>query len=313
VEQLNLEYAKAELRGDIAGLFRAQQQLVARDSGALALSLSGEAAVWMLRPSVAIPAFEHAHATFRVMGGWADAAHSSLMAQAYHLAGRHQLERNTLTEVRFDISDHGFIRGRLLLAYAGLGKPTEALAVADTLLRDDDQTRPTAIASVLTGAEEFRAHGDSITAAQILARARAWIAMHPRATPSSNRQLVEGMVFLESGAPDSAIARLTLAARDTSRIEAAGYLALARYARGDRAGAQSIADSLGALKRPWMFGRNTFWRAAILGALGERERAVQLLQQAHTEGQPMEMWHSLAALQPLHGYPPFDALIRPEI
>jgi serine/threonine-protein kinase len=71
------------------------------------------------------------------------------------------------------------------------------------------------------------------------------------------------------------------------------------------------ADSLGALKRPWLFGANTFWRAAILGALGERDAAVQLLQQAHREGQRMESWHYTAALDSLRGYPAFDALIRP--
>jgi hypothetical protein len=58
VERPQLEYAKAELRGDIPGLLRAQQQIIARDSIPLALSLTGEAAVWMLRPALAIPALE---------------------------------------------------------------------------------------------------------------------------------------------------------------------------------------------------------------------------------------------------------------
>lgn len=48
-----------------------------------------------------------------------------------------------------------------------------------------------------------------------------------------------------------------------------------------------------------------------MGALGDRELAVHLLQQANREGQRMEAWHYLAALQALHGYAPFEALVRP--
>jgi hypothetical protein len=118
--------------------------------------------------------------------------------------------------------------------------------------------------------------------------------------------------MLASGMPDSAIVRFAVVARDTARIDAAGYLALAQLARGDRASAQAAADSLGALERPWLFGAQTFWRAAILGALGDRDLAVQLLQQANREGQPMQEWHFMSALDSLRGYAAFEALIRPK-
>jgi hypothetical protein len=49
-----------------------------------------------------------------------------------------------------------------------------------------------------------------------------------------------------------------------------------------------------------------------MGALGERPLAVQLLQQAHAEGQWMDTWHYTNALGSLHGYAPFQALVRPE-
>jgi len=106
----------------------------------------------------------------------------------------------------------------------------------------------------------------------------------------------------------SAFARLS---RDPSRINAAGYLGLAELALGHSARARTIADSLGALPRKWLFGEHTFWRAAIVGALGDRDQAVALLQQAHRQGQPMETWHYAAALSALHGYAPFEALVRP--
>ena len=86
-----------------------------------------------------------------------------------------------------------------------------------------------------------------------------------------------------------------------------------------------MADSIGALRRDWLFGRHTRWRAAILGALGERERAVELLRQALREMDDRAAWHSnpaldliqkytggvRPALDRLRGYPPFEELILP--
>ena len=118
--------------------------------------------------------------------------------------------------------------------------------------------------------------------------------------------------MLASGMLDSAATRFTLVARDTNRISAAGYLALCELDRGNRERARAIADSIGGIRRPWLFGVHTFWRAAILGALGERERAVQLLHQANREGQPLQSWHYTDALVSLHGYPAFETLIRPQ-
>jgi hypothetical protein len=82
--------------------------------------------------------------------------------------------------------------------------------------------------------------------------------------------------------------------------------------RGDTTRATAIGDSLGGLRRKWLFGSNTEWHAAIVGALGNKERAVQLLKQAGQEGASMENWHSAAHLLSLHGYPPFETLITPQ-
>lgn len=75
--------------------------------------------------------------------------------------------------------------------------------------------------------------------------------------------------------------------------------------------ARALADSLGAVRRPWRFGSDTYWRGAILAALGERGAAVRLLTLAHAEGASKHTWHCVAARRPLRGYPPFEALITP--
>jgi hypothetical protein len=199
----------------------------------------------------------------------------------------------------------------MLRAYAGLGRSGQALALADTMLAERDDSLGSVLARLATGAEEFRAHGDPATATRLTTKARTWIANHPENAPSRDRLMREAIVMLAAGQSDSAAARFAVVARDTTRIDAAGYLALAQVASGDRGRARTVADSLGALKRRWLFGSHTLWSAAINGALGERDRAVQLLKQANAEGQPMQTWHYNDALTSLHGYAPFDALVRP--
>jgi hypothetical protein len=134
---------------------------------------------------------------------------------------------------------------------------------------------------------------------------------HPTRAPSAERRFYEGVTLLSSGMVDSAVARLSSAARDTNSFDVVGYLALAHAARGDRARARAVADSLGGLHRRWLYGEHTYWRAAIMGAIGERDQAVELLKQAYREGRRMQSWHYDGALSALHGYPAFDALVRP--
>ena len=311
-EHLQVDYQRADLNGDLGGMLRAQQQLAARDSSALALALVGGVANDLLLPKLAIPALEHSEAAFLLMGGFAAWDHAELFAEAYHEAGMHDREMRQLLAMPALFSNVALLRGRELRAYAGLKQGAAALALADTVLRGSLDSSGVVLMLVAAGAQEFRAHGDAGTASRLITMARAWLAAHPVRAPSPDRQLQEGIVMLDSGMPDSAAMRFTLVARDTSRIAAAGYLALGELARGNRVRARAIADSLGAIRRPWLFGVHTFWRAAIMGALGERDQAVQLLQQANRQGQPMQSWHYIDALDSLHGYPAFEALIRPQ-
>jgi hypothetical protein len=41
------------------------------------------------------------------------------------------------------------------------------------------------------------------------------------------------------------------------------------------------------------------------------DTALAQLRQAHSKGQRKETWHYIAAHDSLHGYPPFDELVRP--
>ena len=84
----------------------------------------------------------------------------------------------------------------------------------------------------------------------------------------------------------------------------------AAWCTGTRA--LAIGDSLQSLPRRWLPGSNSYWHAAILAALGQRDEAMLLLRNASHEGVSMASWHYDEPLASLRDYPPFEAMIKPQ-
>ena len=208
-----------------------------------------------------------------------------------------------------------FYRNARLPAFAGQRDGAAALALADTLLRSEsDPNRTGPAATVHSGAREFEAHGDTVTAGRLRSMVLDWLHQHPAPSPSLPRENLAGHLWFDRGNGDSASAHLQRAARDTGNtaVTAVGYLGVIAAQRGDTTRALAVADSLGRQTRKWDFGLSTWWRAAILATLGRRDEAMQFLGEARRHGQGMINWHSHTALRHLRGYPPFEAMIKPQ-
>ena len=113
-----------------------------------------------------------------------------------------------------------------------------------------------------------------------------------------------------------------LAAREPANLDVQGHLAVAAAQAGDPATARRIDDALARWPSRYTLGRHTLWRARIAAALGERERAVSLVETAlaqgharffdQTGGQYDEPeLHADPALLGLRGMPAYDALLAP--
>jgi len=105
-----------------------------------------------------------------------------------------------------------------------------------------------------------------------------------------------------------------LAAADPDNVDYQGVLGVLAARRRDRAEAQRIDQELAALSRPYLLGFPTYYRAQIAAVLGDRNRAVELLRDAIAQG-AVDSWdhlHSEPGFAALHGYPPFDELLRPK-
>ena len=92
-----------------------------------------------------------------------------------------------------------------------------------------------------------------------------------------------------------------------------GYLGAVAARQGNRDQALRVDQTLARVKRPYLFGRPTVWRARIQALLGERDAAVALLQEAFARGYPhAHGLHVDLAFESLRDYAPFRELLTPK-
>ena len=100
---------------------------------------------------------------------------------------------------------------------------------------------------------------------------------------------------------------------DPDAVGHLGYLGIIAARAGRTAEARAIDDSLAAWDRAYSRGSHTRYRAGIAAWLGEKERAVALLQQAFREGRAFSTYlHTYPMLEPLWDYEPFEEFLKPK-
>jgi tetratricopeptide (TPR) repeat protein len=162
---------------------------------------------------------------------------------------------------------------------------------------------------------ELRAHNHSPKAVDaMLARARASLADLPRelAVRRSQRYATAN-VLLAMGRFDSAFARYVEIASDTTDIAARGRAGVAAAGMRDTVTAKRISDELAKVQPPYGKAAPWRWRAAIAAQLGDKAAAVRFLEQAIKRGFAVGIeLHRLTEFQSLHGYQPFEEILRPK-
>ena len=163
---------------------------------------------------------------------------------------------------------------------------------------------------------ELQAHGHPEAARRAAERAVSWYRAQPSAgqnQPEYRATLAQSLELLGQYAETESLVK-RLAVEYPGNVDAEGMLGVLAARRGDRVEAQRIDRALAALSGPYLFGVATYHRAEIAAVLGDRERAVELLRDAIAQGavDPWDHLHSEPAFASLHGYPPFDELLRPK-
>ena len=120
-------------------------------------------------------------------------------------------------------------------------------------------------------------------------------------------------LLLRAGRPLEAVnLLLPLVEAAPDDINLRGLLGVALAMTDDQAQAEVQASWLEELDRPYLFGLDTYWRAAILAHLDGRDEATRLLRQALGEGVPYAVLVSPSHFMPLWGYEPFEQLVAPK-
>ena len=246
-------------------------------------------------------------------GSQLEAFPAATLCDTCNQAGDYPGELQAAREFEGRFPDEIYFRSSEAEALASLGRVQELEAVfqaARTVGRHHD-THPTGV--LANAVLELRAHGRKEDARRIGERLAAELRVGPPERVKRVRvDLALTLVHLDQFPEALAIFR-TLVAEDPANLEPKGRLGglLARLGRA--AEARKVEADLAGLARPYLYGQPTFWRACIAAQLGEKDRAVDLLREAFSQGYPFSLeLHREIDLEPLRGYPPYEELVKPK-
>jgi tetratricopeptide (TPR) repeat protein len=241
----------------------------------------------------------------------ARAGYSWLLAASHHTLG-HYLEEVEITDRWRDSSNSVWwtIRGRAL---AALGREREVFELFRSLTGESVNTMAD---PSLTMATELAVHGNprvgKALAESILVRVEAesgppsYVAWANRLLGRKDQERLALEQVVRSD-PDS-----------LALLEAKGRIAVldADTAEAELIDGILAVESARPLSTPTTRAAQIIVRAHIAAGFGRRERAVALLREASARGivdlGPSFAYHTDLLLLPLRGYPPFEALLKPD-
>jgi serine/threonine protein kinase/tetratricopeptide (TPR) repeat protein len=272
----------------------------------------------------------------------------TVIADACHLLGDYQRELEVADKGIPLFPDVLEVRFGKVRACAGLGRAEEVVRTVDeTVGASFVDGTPDDV--MLIASLELRAHGNREAALKMASQSVEWLRARPaseqsaaRYRPALARALYaaerwdEARELFQELARDTPLAGTPIIDRATpvaaphvpecrrigNAIEYLGTLGALAARRNDRKEALRISSELARIDYKYVMGRHSYSRARIAAQLGEKGQAVDLLRQAASEGYswnfpiiiqvPTLAFHASMDLEPLHGYAPFEELLKPK-
>jgi DNA-binding SARP family transcriptional activator len=311
-ELSGLEWYQATLAGDLNRAYEESRRARQRYPGTIAHFLSALDALQVNHPRDAIRALLE----MEPGRGWLLHFHAfwDVLTSAYHVLGDHGAELAAAARAR---AHAPALLAHLAYEVRALAPAGPTAALHDRLTEADDlppQPGWSAGRVMLLAAAELRAHGHRAAAAAVAERAASWYRQDAELSPFTafaRGEQARALCLAERWSEAERIYS-ELAPEFPHNVEYRGRLAVLAARRGDVAGAALGDEALRQLARPYLFGRETAWRARVAAQLGDADRAVRLVVRAFAEGYPhgVEL-HADQDLEPLRDHEVFQRLLRP--
>jgi tetratricopeptide (TPR) repeat protein len=156
-------------------------------------------------------------------------------------------------------------------------------------------------------------HGYGESAAKMFEQSLSWLRQRPPEEMQSERmkyRLAWALLNTQNLTEASTVLR-ELVESYPENIHYLGSLGFASAKKGDRDEALRISEKIKNWNKPYLFGGDLFWQAAIAASLGEKDRAIAFMRNAIAQGQDYTDLNCDIVLEPLWDYPPFKELIKP--
>lgn len=321
-----LAMVRAWLSGDWVAAYRAESRQAELAPGSIPSFGVAQEARRLNRPAEAVDVLTRLEPERGELRGWV--FYWLELAIAQHLLGDHEAELATARRALGFYPDHAVIRLVELRALAALGRVDALQVRLDDAVGSPHQGEPRAGTLLRESALQLQAHGHAGPAAAISRQCRAWWQARPveeQGTVVWRREMARAAYLTEdwdaAEAGFSALAAEGAATSAPARFEHGylqgqldeGYLAVLAVRRGDALAADRWCRVLAEMRRPFLYGGQWFWLAAVAALRGDREQAVAQLRRAFAAGMPMEIGlHQDPHLVGLRGFEPFDTLMRPK-
>ena len=311
-DRYRLEFLEAGRRGDEAGQLAALRSAVALvPYGTARYALVGQLLA-ANRPREALAHLGDLHAHLPLAGAWS--FFWQVETRALHVLGEHARELVAARSARDSVAGQLFGMAYEGRALAALGRVDDLMSLVDEIVVASEQPGLTPPDALLALAQEARAHGHREASLAIAARGLAWLDAQPHAlrTSVAGRVRRGDFLYLHGDWEQARTTFAALAADSMDVVEALGYQGTTAAHLGDGDRARAFAERLAALPSARSSPDATAWRARIAAVLGQRDEAVRLLRQAFTEGLGYGIWlHCDPDFESLHGFTPFDEVLRP--
>ncbi len=316
------EWFRAQLDGDLQAAARATKRLIQVAPQPWMIRQSGTDALWLNRPRETVEILGNYDPQPLAMIG--EPFYWRSLSYAHHLLGNYDEEHTVAQEGRTLFPDDGWLALAEILGLAATGATEELGGRLDEIASRTFEAVNAGWIMIYAGLELLW-HTHEADAREVLNRAIEWLDANDSPPPpvmdffaGLDLPVLLGAYQLTGRTAEAAayVRELGLPTFSPFPVDTLGILALLAAHRGDRAVALRLLEQLGHAedaRYPTLAAQTRLrWQAFVLAALGDQAGAVEKLREL-VRGYPVGwFFHNHPALAPLHGYPPFEELMRPK-